>query len=383
MEGNHKQQLISMFSTCVTNSMTMRERIAKDTVGTSSPAERAILRRFSVNEAAELVGVSRQAISAAQKEGRLPAPDRTGEGRLLGYTLHQIDNMRQVFGRFPWREHPITFAVASNKGGSYKSSIAVHAAQWLALQGYRVLLIDTDPQGTAGDYFGYTSRWVDGERTIAPWMFGKAQSLAYAIHPTCWPRLDLIPANQELQRIDREMADMDLPFPPHLMLRAGIDTVASNYDVVIVDGAPNLADGTIAQVYAADVLVCPTPAELHDTASTEQFFSLLLATTSALPDDQVWAVPDVRILITKLASDPRSSSQKVADEIRRTWGGLVLANPVKVTEEVGKAQLRMRTVFEQAAEERSSRSAWLGAVNMWGDVMREIMDTLIKPRWGA
>ncbi|MNY27778.1 hypothetical protein D3C86_1617080 [compost metagenome] len=61
----------------------------------------------------------------------------------------------------------------------------------------------------------------------------------------------------------------------------------------------------------------------------------------------------------------------------------MLANPVKVTEEVGKAQLRMRTVFEQAAEERSSRSAWLGAVNMWGDVMREIMDTLIKPRWGA
>ena len=383
MDTSHKEQLLTMFSACVSNSMTMRERIAQETVGTSSPAERVIARRLTTNESAELVGVSRQAIAAAHKDGRLPPPDRSPDGQPLGYTLAQLDGMRQVFGRFPWRSSPLTLAVASNKGGSYKSSIAVHAAQWLALHGYRVLLIDTDPQGTAGDYFGYTSRWIDSGRTIAPWMFGQADSLAYAIHGTSWPRLDLIPANQELQRIDREMADMDLPYPPHLMLRAGIETVSANYDVVIVDGAPNLADGTIAQVYAADVLLCPTSAELHDTASTEQFFGLLQATTAALPDDQVWAVPDVRILITKLAADPRSSSQRVADEIRRTWGGLVLANPVRVTEEVGKAQLRMRTVFEQARAERSSRSAWLGAVNMWGDVMKEIMETLLKPRWGV
>ncbi|WP_236757983.1 ParA family protein, partial [Aeromonas cavernicola] len=111
-----------------------------------------------------------------------------------------------------WRKHAISVAVASNKGGSYKSSVVVHTAQCAALMGYRVLVIDTDPQGTLGEYFGYTAKWVDAGRTIAPWMFGKAESLDYAIHPTCWPRLDLLPANQELQRIDREMADMDLPY---------------------------------------------------------------------------------------------------------------------------------------------------------------------------
>lgn len=376
-----KAQFMELFGSCVANSQAMRERITKETVGTSSPAERVIERRFSVAEAARLVGVSSKSIYAAHREQRLPPADVDAEGRKLGYSLAQLDSMRQLFGTHPWRKRAITVAVASNKGGSYKSSVTVHLAQAAALRGYRVLVIDTDPQGTAGDYFGYTARWVDAGRTIAPWMFGQADSLEYAIHPTCWPRLDLIPANQELQRIDREMADMQLPYPPHLMLRAGIETIADRYDLVIVDGAPNLADGTIAQVFAADVLLCPTPAELHDTASTEQFFSLLYGLTSALPDDQIWTVPNVRILITKLAAGERSSSQRVADEIRRTWGGLVLAHPVRVTEEVGKAQLRMRTVFEQAKAERSSPGAWKGAVTMWDDLMDEVMDTLVKPLW--
>lgn len=376
-----KSQFLDLFGSCVANSQAMRERISLETVGTNSPAERYIARRFTVPEAAKLVKVTPQAIYAAHREGRLPPADTDANGRKLGYSLAQLDGMRQLFGTHPWRKHAISVAVASNKGGSYKSSVVVHTAQCAALMGYRVLVIDTDPQGTLGEYFGYTAKWVDAGRTIAPWMFGKADSLDYAIHPTCWPRLDLIPANQELQRIDREMADMDLPFPPHLMLRAGIDTIADRYDLIIIDGAPNLADGTIAQVFAADVLICPTPAELHDTASTEQFFSLLYGVTQSLPDDQIWAVPDVRILITKLASDPRSSSQAVANKIRATWGGLVLANPVKVTEEVGKAQLRMRTVFEQAKAERSSSSAWKGACAMWEALMEEIMETLIKPRW--
>lgn len=378
-----KQQLTALWESCISNSMTMRQQVAADLFGDDvPPTERVITRRFSQEDAAKLVGVSRASLQRAEKDGRIAAPDLSPAGGRLGYTIYQLDAIRQVFGTAPWQSRAVTVAVASNKGGSYKTSVAVHLSQWLALQGYRVLLVDTDPQGTAGDYFGYSSRWVDTGSTIAQWMFGQADSLDYAIHPTCWPRLDIIPASQELQRIDRELDKLDLPYPPHLMLRAGLDGLTDRYDAIIIDGAPNLADGTIAQVFAADVMLCPTPAELHDTASTEQFFQLLHGITAHLPDDQIWAVPDVRILVTKVSSVPTSSSKVLADKIRVCWGGLVLDSQVKVTEEVGKAQMRLRTVFEQDREQRSSPAAWKGACAMWEAVFTEVMDKLIKPRWG-
>ncbi|MNF93276.1 Chromosome-partitioning ATPase Soj [compost metagenome] len=182
-----KEQLTTLFTQCVNNSQSMRERLQKDAIGTASPTERIITRRFNVSETAELVGVARAAIDQAEKDGRLPPPERNEHGAKLGYTLYQIQQIRELFGTALVQPHAVTMAVASNKGGAYKTSVAVHAAQWFALLGYRVLLIDSDPQGTAGDYFGWSSRWVDGGKTIVPWMLGREQSLAYAIHPTCWP----------------------------------------------------------------------------------------------------------------------------------------------------------------------------------------------------
>lgn len=51
------------------------------------------------------------------------------------------------------------------------------------------------------------------------------------------------------------------------------------------------------------------------------------------------------------------------------------------TDEVGKGQIRMRTVFEQAIDQRSSTGAWRNALSIWEPVCNEIFDRLIKPRW--
>jgi chromosome partitioning protein len=42
------------------------------------------------------------------------------------------------------------------------------------------------------------------------------------------------------------------------------------------------------------------------------------------------------------------------EQIRDAWGSMVLKNVVRETDEVGKGQIRMRTVFEQAIDQRSS-----------------------------
>src|SRR3546814_6652502 len=66
--------------------------------------------------------------------------------------------MRGLFGTRPWRsaDDPCcVMAVQNFKGGVGKSTLAVHLAQYLAIQGYRVALIDCDSQASATTLFGY------------------------------------------------------------------------------------------------------------------------------------------------------------------------------------------------------------------------------------
>ncbi|MEJ1594577.1 plasmid-partitioning protein SopA, partial [Escherichia coli] len=89
-------------------------------------------------------GVSSQAIRDAEKAGRLPHPDMEIRGRVeqrVGYTIEQINHMRDVFGTRLRRAEdvfPPVIGVAAHKGGVYKTSVSVHLAQDLALKGLRV-----------------------------------------------------------------------------------------------------------------------------------------------------------------------------------------------------------------------------------------------------
>ena len=154
-----------------------------------------------------------------------------------------------------------------------------------------------------------------------------------------------------------------LPADPHLMLRLAIETIAHDYDVIVIDSAPNLGIGTINVVCAADVLIVPTPAELFDYTSALQFFDML------------------RDLLKKYSNNNGSQSPWMEEQIRDAWGSMVLKNVVRETDEVGKGQIRMRTVFEQAIDQRSSTGAWRNALSIWEPVCNEIFDRLIKPRW--
>ncbi len=81
------------------------------------------------------------------------------------------------------------------------------------------------------------------EDTLLPFYLGEKDDVTYAIKPTCWPGLDIIPSCLALHRIETElMGKFDegkLPTDPHLMLRLAIETVAHDYDVIVIDSAPN------------------------------------------------------------------------------------------------------------------------------------------------
>ncbi|WP_393947189.1 plasmid-partitioning protein SopA [Kluyvera intermedia] len=369
----------------------MTMAIAQAQFGDDSPESRAITRRWGITEAAELIGVTPQSIRNAEDGGRLPPADMVTRGRVpqrAGYTIEQINSMRDHFGTRPSRpegQSPVVLAIAAHKGGAYKTSTSVHMAQWAALQGLRVLLIDaTDPQATASLYHGYVpDLHIHAEDTLLPYYLGERDNAEYAIKPTCWPNLDIIPSCLAIHRIESEIEVLEkegrLPVASHLLLRAAIESVWDSYDLIVIDSAPNLGIGTINVVCAADVIVVPTPAELYDYVSSLQFFTMLRDLMANV--DLGGFEPDVRVLVTKYSTSVGNQSAWMDEQIRNAWGGMVLKEVVRVTDEVGKGQVRMRTVFEQAANQRSTPTAWRNAVAIWEPVCREIYDRLIATRW--
>src|SRR5665213_816870 len=129
-------------------------------LGAQPNARKALGRLFSPSEAAQMVGRDRTTLARAEAEiGVEAAPRNPGNNRRLGYTLEQVQAFRRHFGTPPWRDpatdSPLVIACQNFKGGVGKSTTCVNLGHFLALRGYRVLVIDTDSQATTTAMFGY------------------------------------------------------------------------------------------------------------------------------------------------------------------------------------------------------------------------------------
>lgn len=384
-------KLTEQMRSCVHEANEWSTKRAKKVFGDDSPESRKIKRRFKINSASKYVGVTRQAIEKAEKEGRLPPADyidSKGENPRPvreGYTLEQMDAMREHFQTQPYQMaklSPVTLAIVGGKGGCYKTSTAVSFAQWCSLKGYRVLLIDIDQQSHASMYFGYHPELnTTVNDTVLPFMLGEEDDLSYCVKGTAWPKLDIIPSHLQMQRLEREIQDADIDYAVHEMLQAGIETIADNYDLIIVDGHPDLGIGTMNMICASDATLIATSTEVNDINSTSQLMSLIADIYDPKSQLDTTHEPIVRVLPTKLGVSGSASQENVHD-LMRIWPGMVFLNGIRVTDEVGKGQRRMASIYEQADDQRSSPAAWKRASDVFEHTFEELINTVIKPLWG-
>lgn len=375
---------------CITAANDWSSNRAKAVFGDDSPEARKIKRRFKINAAANYIGVSRQAIEKAEKEGRLPPADyidsKGDNPRPIreGYTLDQIEMMRNNFNTQPYRpadSEAVVLAIPGGKGGCYKTSTAVNFAQWCSLQGYRVLVIDIDPQSHLSMYFGYHPELNTSiSDTVLPFMLGDEDDLSYCVKSTAWPKLEIIPSHLQMQRLERELPEADIPYQTHTMLQAGIATIADNYDIIIIDGHPDLGMGTMNMICASDATLIATSTEVNDINSTTQLMALIGDIYSDNSILETTHEPVVRVLPTKLGGAGSSSQANVKD-MKKMWPGLPLDNGIRVTDEIGKGQRRMASIYEQADDQRSSPAAWKRANDVFEATFTEILEDLIKPFW--
>lgn len=341
---------------------------------------------FTISEAAKLVRRSTSAIRMAEGDGRLPPQERNELGRRKGYTLTDLDRMRNVFETRPWRESgdkPCIIACQNFKGGVGKSTVSVHLAQYLAMRGYRVLMIDADAQASTTMMFGIIPDQDLGEdeTLYAVLRNNMPRNIRSVIRKTHYHGLDLIPANLFLYNAEYEIAGrMRATDGFTLMgLRSEINKVCADYDVVILDPPPALGMISLSVLSAASALLIPMPPSIIDFASTTSFLNMMNTTLEQLADMKI--LPDydfINLVMSK--SGPRDNARdEVLAMTKEIFGRTVMETNLKMSAEVGHATSRLMSVYDLPSP-ATSYSVHQRCVGQFDDFGREV-ERMIRETW--
>ena len=212
----------------------------------------------------------------------------------------------------------IRVAVANQKGGVGKTTTAINLATALAAIGWKVLLIDLDPQGNASTGLGIGQS--NRQQSTYDVLIGSV-GLVDAAVATRVPRLDIIPATQDLSGAEIELVGLE--DRAHRLDKALSAVPPARWDICLIDCPPSLGLLTVNALAAARHLLVPLQSEFFALEGLSQ----LLQTVERI---RVAFNPQLSILGVALTMFDRRNklSQQVAEDVRACLGTVVFQTVV-------------------------------------------------------
>lgn len=399
---------------------------------TFSPEMEKTLRRFSSWEVSELI----LGVNASTLRGRLandpslPQGQVEEDGRQRWYTLEEVNELRrrlkvknqELRPARPEGKRAIRAAIANFKGGAGKSTVALHFAHAAALDGYRVLTVDFDPQATLSHSMGLSdvaeeftvwgvmARDLIRETERMNAMAGGAESgtalpqrklppsvtnmglsdlrVGDFIKPTCWPTIDLLPSCANAAFVEFASAQYRHLNPEWSFFAAVsryLDQLPPDaYDLIIFDCPPAIGYQSMNAVFAADVLYIPSGPGYWEYDSTTSFIGQLAEALEdlgrfqgALPGgmsaDKAFA--DIKFLLTRF--EPNNELHRAMQSaFGRVFQSHIAEHPIEMTRAVEQSGRFLSSIYEMDYRDMT-RETWRRARASFDQAYVEFRDTLI------
>ena len=160
-------------------------------------------------------------------------------------------------------------AMVNQKGGVGKTTSAVNLAAAIGHYGYKVLLVDADPQGNATSGLGINKR--DVLKSSYDVIVGGAD-IQSVIRTTAFMGLDILPSNMNLAGAELELVDLE---GREARLRNALAQVKDKYDFIIIDCPPSLGLLTVNVLCAADSVIVPIQCEYYALEGLSQLMNTI------------------------------------------------------------------------------------------------------------
>lgn len=342
------------------------EVVSQNRAAAAAPSAQKVPPEFNSAQVAELCGIDRNKLEHRRRKGGLP--DGREEARRRMFTLkeaqewvleHRHSKSKRgcvAAGQMP---KAVVIAAGNFKGGVGKSTTAATLAQGLSLRGHKVLVIDTDPQGSLTSLMGVAPETLEDEDTILNVASGDAQTLADAIRPTYWSNIHLIGAAPRISG-----AQFHLPARAQKdgvkfwsVLSNGLDEdILDLYDVVIIDTPPALDYLTINAFYAADILMVPLPPSAMDFVSSTQFWDLFVDLNEEFAEYGMQKEYSfVNVLLSRVDANDTAAAL-VREWITEAYGKHLLPIEIPSTAAAKTAAAEFGTVYDATVAQQSART---------------------------
>ncbi|MCB5410454.1 plasmid partitioning protein RepA [Pseudogemmobacter sp. CC-YST710] len=364
------------------------------------PDARRVLRKFTSGEVADLLGVKDAYLRKLSLEGRGPQPETRTGGRRW-YSPEDILALRQLLEKgakapgtyLPGRrahadgreDHLQVITVINFKGGSGKTTTSAHLAQKLALDGYRVLGIDLDPQASFSALHGFQPEFdlPDGGTLYDAIRYEDPVGMAQVIQKTYFPNLDIIPGNLDLMEFEHDTPRVLSQGKGEMFFTRVSERLAeveADYDVVVIDCPPQLGFLTMSALSAATAVLVTVHPQMLDVMSMCQFLlmtSNLLGVVADAGGDMSYDW--MRYLVTRYEPGDGPQNQMVGF-MRSLFGDNVLNHAALKSTAISDAGITKQTLYE-VDRSAFTRQTYERALESLNAVNGEISD-LIQQAWG-
>jgi chromosome partitioning protein len=224
------------------------------------------------------------------------------------------------------RPTPRILAVANQKGGVGKTTTAVNLGAALAELGYRVLVVDLDPQGNATTGLGIDARSFELSMYD---VLMRDVSLDDAVEPTSMKNLFVAPATIDLAGAEIELVPS---FSRELKLRRALEAVSGDFEFILIDCPPSLGLITVNGLAAADEVLVPIQCEYYALEGLGQLLRNVHLVQANLNDKL-----EVTTIVLTMYDARTKLAEQVADEVRIHFGNKVCRNVIPRTVRISEA----------------------------------------------